>query len=97
MEITTSSNDVTIKGNIKTISDFQQIKQLLDNMVASHKHKTVILNITDSLSMTSSVIGYFNKLVLKDKINIQMRIGNQQLLELLTDLNLASTFNTKKA
>jgi len=95
MEISTSSNDVTIKGNIKTVSDFQQIKQLLDNVVASHK--TITLNITDSLSMTSSVIGYFNKLVLKDEINIQMRIGNQQLLELLTDLNLASTFNAKKA
>jgi len=95
MEINASSNNVTIDGNIKTVSDFQQIKQVLDDVVAVHK--TVVLNITDSLSMTSSVIGYFNKLVLKDDINLQMKIGNKQLLELLTDLNLASTFNAKKA
>jgi len=95
MEINASSNNVTINGNIKTVSDFQQIKQVLDDVVSVHS--TLILNITDSLSMTSSVIGYFNKLVLKDKINIQMKVGNKQLLELLTDLNLASTFNAKKA
>jgi hypothetical protein len=94
MDIQASSNTVTITGNIKTVSDFQQIKQTLDSIVSAHK--TVILKITDSLSMTSSVIGYFNKLVLKDNIDIQMKIGNEQLLELLNDLNLTSTFNAKK-
>jgi len=95
MEIKASSNSVTIAGNIKTVSDFQKIKQLLDGIISTHK--TIILNIIDSLSITSSVIGYLNKLVLKDNISIQMRVGNAQLLELLNDLNLTTTFNAKKA
>jgi len=95
MEIKASSNSVTITGNIKTVSDFQKIKQLLDGIISTHK--TIILNIIDSLSITSSVIGYLNKLVLKDNISIQMRVGSAQLLELLNDLNLTTTFNAKKA
>jgi len=95
MEIKTSSNHVTIDGNIKSISDFQKIKQVLDSTIIAHKN--IILNITNSLSMTSSVIGYLNKLVLKDNITIQMRIGNEQLLELISDLNLTSTFNARRA
>ena len=94
MEIKTSSNSVTISGNIKTVSDFQKIKQTLDALIAADKKLTI--NIIDSLSMTSSVIGYFNKLVLKDNIDLEMKIGNEQLLELLDDLNLISTFNARK-
>jgi len=95
MNIKASSNNVTIDGNIKTVSDFQQIKQVLDGVATTNS--SIILNIVDSLSMTSSVIGYLNKLILKDNIKIQMKVGNQQLLELLSDLNLTTTFNAKKA
>ncbi len=94
MEIQSSSNNVTITGNIKSVSDFQQIKQCIDGLVSTHKH--IVLNIKDSLSITSSVIGYLNKLVLKDNIDIHMHIGNEQLIELLTDLNMVSTFKAKK-
>ena len=95
MNIKASSNNVTIDGNIKSVSDFQQIKQTLDNIISSNK--SITINITDSLSMTSSVIGYLNKLVLKDNIDLQMKIGNKQLLELLDDLNLTSVFKARKA
>jgi hypothetical protein len=60
-------------------------------------NKSIIVNIIDSLSITSSVIGYFNKLILKDKIDIRMNIGNAKLLELLSDLNLTTVFKAKKA
>jgi len=93
MEIKSSGSTVTITGNIKSVSDYQEIKNLVDSLAA--QNQSLIINIDDSLSMTSSVIGYFNKLILKDKINIQMNIGNKQLLELLKDLNLVSTFNVK--
>ncbi|MEA1955399.1 MAG: hypothetical protein U9N02_02770 [Campylobacterota bacterium] len=93
MEISTNGNSVTIDGNIKSVSDYQSIKSTLDPLV---RNDTIIINIVNSISITSSVIGYFNKLVLKDKINIQMNIGNEQLMELLQDLNLASIFNAKK-
>ncbi len=94
MEIKVSSDHITITGNIKSVSDFQQIKNTVDNIVS--KHKNILIHIVDSLSMTSSVIGYFNKLVLKDGINLQIHVGNQQLLDLLNDLNLTSTFKARK-
>jgi len=94
MEISSSSNVVTIIGNIKTVNDFQQIKSLLDSV--TRQHKSVTLQIKDSLSITSSVIGYLNKLILKDKINLNMNVGNAKLLELIEDLNLTSTFKARK-
>lgn len=95
MEIETSLNTIKITGNIKSISDFQNIKESIDDLILQHKH--ININIVDSLSITSSVIGYLNKLVLKDNIDIQMHVGNEQLLHLLDDLNLISTFKAKRA
>ncbi len=95
MEIETSSNTIKITGNIKSISDFQNIKEKVDALILQHKH--INITIVDSLSITSSVIGYLNKLVLKDNIDIQMHVGNEQLLHLLDDLNLISTFKAKRA
>jgi len=94
MEIKSSSNTIVITGNIKSISDFSEIKNIIDGVVVQHKKITIIVE--DSLSVTSSVIGYFNKLILKDKINIDMKIGNDQLMHLLNDLNLTSTFRARK-
>ncbi|WP_415396897.1 hypothetical protein [Sulfurimonas sp. CS5] len=95
MEITSSSNTIDITGNIKSINNFSEIKKVVDSIVTQHKNITI--NIIDSLSITSSVIGYFNKLILKDNVNIEMRVGNDQLIHLLADLNLASTFKARKA
>ncbi len=95
MELEVSSNTLIIKGNIKSINDFQNIKQKVDAMIVNNK--LININILDSLSITSSVIGYFNKLVLKDNIDIHMNIKNEQLLHLLDDLNLISTFKAKRS
>jgi hypothetical protein len=94
MEITSSANTINITGNIKSINNFSEIKNLIDGVVT--QHKSITINIIDSLSITSSVIGYFNKLILKDNINIEMRVGNDQLMHLFSDLNLASTFKARK-
>mgnify|MGYP000556095418 CR=1 FL=1 len=94
MELSQNLNKLTITGNIKTVSDFQDIKNLLDEITASHN--SVVLHIVDSISITSSVIGYFNKLVLKDEIDLQINIGTEELLELFDDLNLTDTFKAKK-
>lgn len=95
MQIASSSNIVTITGNIKTVKDFQEIKSLLESVVS--KYKDLTLHIQDSISITSSVIGYLNKLVLKDNINLKMKIGNAQLLELIQELHLTTTFKATKA
>lgn len=95
MEITTSSNIVTITGNIKSINDFQTIKNTLDALKSSNN--SIVLELKDSISITSSVIGYFNKLVLKDKIDFRIKVGNDQLMELFDDLNLRQTFKVTKS
>jgi len=94
MDIKLSSNSVIIHGDIKNVSDFSNIRTQIEKAVATHKKITI--NIVDSLTITSSVIGYFNKLILKDKIDLEMKIGNEQLMNLLDDLNLISTFKVKK-
>jgi ADP-dependent phosphofructokinase/glucokinase len=94
MEISSSTNSVKITGNIKSVADFQSVKRVIDEIVKTNK--SVTINIPDSLSMTSSVIGYLNKLILKDNIDVSMTIGNARLIELLADLNLASTFKVRK-
>lgn len=95
MEISSSSNVATINGNIKSVGDYQEIKKTLDALCSSNS--TIVVEVKDSISITSSVIGYLNKLVLKDKINLQMKITNPQLMELLNELNLSETFRASKA
>lgn len=94
MQLTSSSNTITITGNIKSISDHQDIKNAVNALVGSFKE--INIKIEDSLSITSSIIGYFNKLVLKDGVKVNMQVGNPQLLELLEDLSLTSTFNVRQ-
>ena len=94
MEISTSSNTVTIVGNIKSISDFQDIKNTLDSLKSANN--MIIITIENSISITSSVIGYLNKIVLKDGVSLQLKIGNEQLLNLLDDLNLTKILKASK-
>lgn len=94
MQVTISSNSITIVGNIKSVNDYQEIKTAVGSLVNDNKNINLIIK--DSLSITSSVIGYLNKLVLKDGIKINMRVGDPQLMELLEDLNLKSVFNASK-
>jgi len=94
MEISILGNSIAINGNIKSVSDFQKIKSNLDSLTVQHKNITI--KIKDSMSITSSVIGYFNKLILKDKIDINIEVGNDQLFELLNELNLVAVFHAKK-
>ncbi len=94
MDISSSANIVKITGNIKSVGDFQSIKSTIDAIKGSTS--TITLDIQDSISITSSVIGYLNKLVLKDSIDLNMKVGNAQLMELLNDLNLTGTFKAKR-
>ncbi|MCD6191718.1 MAG: hypothetical protein J7K14_09315 [Sulfurimonas sp.] len=94
MDISSSANEVTITGNIKSVNDFQSIKSTIDSIKDSTS--TITIDIQDSISITSSVIGYLNKLVLKDSIDLNMKVGNKQLMLLLEDLNLTGTFKAKR-
>lgn len=94
MQLSNAGGIVTIEGNIKSISDFQNIKNLLDTI--SVDNTSINLKITNSISITSSIIGYLTKLVYKDKIRLSMEVGNQSLYDLLDELSLISEFNVKK-
>ena len=94
MDILSSANTVKITGNIKSVSDFQSIKSTIDSLKDSTS--IITLDIQDSMSITSSVIGYLNKLVLKDAIDLNMKVGSEQLMHLLEDLNLTNTFKVRR-
>lgn len=94
MDISTSGSTVTINGNIKSVSDFQTIKSTMDSVTANNSKIDLIIE--DSISITSSVIGYLNKLILKDGIKLNTSIGNDDLISLFDDLNLSSVFNVSK-
>lgn len=94
MEISRIGSSLTIDGNIKSIRDFQEIKKVLDDIISNNS--SVNLNIPNSISITSSVIGYLTKLIYKDKIHLSVKIGDVRLFNLLKELNLISLFNVTK-
>jgi len=94
MDIETSSNTIKIRGNIKSVADYQKIKVAFERM--THEHKNILLDIQDSISITSSVIGYLTKLVQKDGIDLSISVGSESLMELFDDLNLVALFKVKK-
>jgi uncharacterized protein YjgD (DUF1641 family) len=95
MDITASSNVVTIKGNIKSVNDYQTIKSTIDSIVQTQD--SIVIDIKDSISITSSIIGYFTKLVQKEGIDLSIKVGNASLFELLEELNLVGLFKVRKA
>lgn len=92
MHLTRRGSEITIDGNIKTISDFQAIKEMIDPLTTEQLH----ISVKDSISMTSSVIGYFTKLVLKDKIQLSLSIGNEELIGLLEELGVHELLHVRK-
>lgn len=95
MEIIKSSqSELTIVGNIKTIDDYQAIRSATKALVdAGTIQITYIMK--DSLSMTSSVIGYLVKLVRHDKVQINIQIFDIRLFELLEELALTELFRAR--
>lgn len=94
MEISTTSNVAIIRGNIKSVNDYQNIKAAIDAIV--ERHQTLVIEIKDSISITSSIIGYFTKLVQKEGVDMSIKVGDVSLMELFDDLNLIRLFKVKK-
>ena len=92
MILTTSGSTITVEGNIKSQDDFNKIKNTVEGMTQS---SSIHFNLINTMSMTSSVIGFLTKTILKDKKSISMEINDERLYGLLNDLNLIQTFNIK--
>ena len=94
MQIDNLGNKLMITGNVKSIAHYAELKSSVDEIIKSQNRITIEL--TDSISLTSSVIGYFSKIVNVDKINLELYVSNDRLFNLLTDLGLIEIFNVKK-
>jgi len=92
----TNSSELTITGNIKTTADYLEIRKLVTGMVEAGA-QSLTLTINESMSMPSSVIGFFVKLINRDKIRVTMLIQDKRLLELLDELSLAEMFGARQA
>lgn len=88
------SNEIIISGNIKTIGDSQQIKDILNSIVA-HGSRNLHLKISDSFSMTSEVIGHLMKLTGRDQVKLTIIVGDNRLYKLLVELCLVKAFNVR--
>jgi hypothetical protein len=95
MQITrTAPTEITIIGNIKSTADYLDIRKMVMDAVDDGA-KSLTLRVQESLSMPSSVIGFFVKLVNRDKVPVTMLIQDARLLELLEELGLAGTFGAR--
>jgi hypothetical protein len=95
MEIRSNGKHIDIKGNIKTVENYMTIKEEVQKIVDRGTDK-LDFTIRDSLSMTSSVIGYLMKLVKVDGIHITMQIEDERLIDMLDELSLTHIFGVKR-
>jgi len=85
---------VEIEGIIKSISDSQSIKDAINSC---GDVKNIYIDILDSFSITSSVIGFLLKKKQGDGVNLQIKVHDSRIYELFESLNLIEVLNVKKA
>lgn len=95
MEIQRNGSEIIISGNIKNTADYQNIKDNINTLVKSGV-KSVVVKTPESFSMTSSVIGFFIKVIFQDKVAIHVYVKDERLYSLLEDLNLIETFKVQR-
>jgi hypothetical protein len=94
MEIKPKNDTIEIYGNIKSETHFHSIKMHVDDIVA--RYNRVRLELIDSISLTSSVIGYLTRIALKDGKRVELHVGDDNVIELLRDLGLIDVFSIQK-
>lgn len=85
--------ELVIEGVIKSISDSQSIKDAINSC---GNVKNVNINIVNSFSITSSVIGFLLKKKQGDGLNISIKVSDPRIYELFQSLNLIEILNIKK-
>jgi len=95
MTITRDNSLLTIQGNIKSVSDYTEIQGHLQSAI-SNGSDSITIKVVDSISITSSVIGIFLKVIKKDGIALSVQVGNKHLYDLLNELNLLAVFNVRQ-
>ncbi len=95
MKITRDNNLIVIEGNIKSVSDYTVIQGHLQASILNG-NSSITIKILDSISITSSVIGIFLKVIKKDGVSLTVQVGNRHLYDLLNELNLLAVFNVRE-
>lgn len=90
-----NENTIEIVGNVKTIEDYEQIKEVIDSMV-NNGIKDINFKLLDSFSLTSSVIGYLIKIINLEGVRLTTYISDERLMKLLNSLNLVTLFNVRE-
>jgi uncharacterized protein YjbJ (UPF0337 family) len=88
-------NIVAVKGNIKTIGDYQELKGYVQKLI-DNEHKEVEIHILDSYTITSSVVGYMFKIINLEMVKITLHVRDHRLYQILEDLRLLEAFNVQK-
>jgi len=97
MNINQEGNGILIiNGEMKTIEDYTGLKNAL-NTIINQGGESVTIEIKDSMTITSSIIGLFTKTVHGDGLKIKLVVHSDRLYNLLEDLNLITIFNVTKA
>ena len=95
MQMNIIGNKIIIKGNVKSIKDYEDIKGSIEHIIGNSNN--VVIELIDSISLTSSVIGYLSKLVHNDNIRVSLKVCDDGLYNLLSDLGLIKEFNVVKS
>lgn len=84
-----------ITGEVKSLDNYSEIKKVIQGFIDTGE-KTLVIDIADSMMITSSIIGYFTKIIHADGIRLSIIVHSDRLYELLEDLNLVVMFNVRK-
>jgi hypothetical protein len=94
-QVSVEENSVKIKGNIKSIDDYLTVKNSLQELVDSGC-RSIDICFLDSVSITSSIIGYMLKLINIDKIELTVAAGDKKLITLMEELELHNVFSVRE-
>lgn len=86
---------INVEGIIKSSENTQNFINAIDSAVKDSKNLTI--NIKDSFSVTSTVIGFLLQKVNVDKVSLIINVGNERLYELFDMLELVTILNIKKS
>jgi len=89
-----SNHHIRIEGVIKSISDSQEIKDAINSCTDA---TALTLDIVDSFSVTSSVIGFLLKKRQADNLAVTIQAHDDRLYDLFKSLNLVEVLDVKKA
>lgn len=96
MENKLGASCIYIDGNIKSISDNNEIRQAIETAYEKSSTEPINIYIKDSFIVTSTVIGHLIKFIKKDNMQITLYVSNHELYEMLDNMDLIDMLNVKK-